>query len=209
MAAVNGLLGRKRGMTRVFGEGGKAVPVTVMEAGPCVVVQKKNLEKDGYRAVQLGFEALPSRKAKKLSKPLQGHFSTVKVSPQRSLAEFRCEGEDLELGAEIKIDLFKPGDRVKVIGVSKGKGFAGGIKRWHFSGQGASHGAKIHRKPASAGATDPAHVFKGKHSPGRMGNCRVTVKGLTVVETIPERNLLLVQGSVPGANGSLLRIEKM
>lgn len=224
MGKISGLLGRKIGMTTIFTQEGHQVPVTAIEAGPCSIVQIKMKTSDGYDAVQLGFEDYPpghekvggsiprgragNRAKGRPNRPFLGHFSKNSLKPKRNLAEFKfAPGAELKVGEEIQVDIFKVGEKIKVAGVSKGKGFAGVMKRHHFSGQGASHGAKIHRKPASAGATDPARVFKGKRGPGQMGNERVTVRGLKVVEVDTGRNLLLVQGSVPGANGGLLRIE--
>lgn len=223
---VNGLLGRKVGMTSVFTEAGNAVPVTVIEVGPCSVVQRKTVEKDGYDAVQLGYlELKTARKDTKVargesghrgraeaSKPVRGHFEkNGGATPTRHLAEFQLSGEGDEpaAGSTVTADaLFKIGDAVKVQGLSKGRGFAGAMKRHNFQGQGASHGAKIHRKPASGGATDPARTFPGSRRPGRMGNAKVTQPGLKVVDIDANRNLLLVKGSVPGAPGGLIRIEK-
>jgi len=224
MGKVSGLLGRKVGMTTIFTEEGKQIPVTVIQAGPCAVVQIKNRETDGYEAVQLGFERYPERRVHtgggiprgkpghrakgKPTAPLAGHFKKHGLPPMKHLAEFAyAHGAELQVGEEITVDIFKPGDKVKVAGTSKGRGFSGVMRRHNFSGQGASHGAKIHRKPASVGATDPARVFKGKRMPGHYGNARVTVKGLKVVDVDVQRNLLLVQGAVPGARGGLLRIE--
>jgi len=213
-------------MTSIFTEEGNAVPVTVIECGPCVVVQQKTVERDGYEAVQLGYLQLKTpRKDNKVtsvdnghrgrseaSKPLRGHYAkNGGVAPMRHLAEFgfSAEGDDLVPGVSLTVDvLFKAGDDVKVQGTTKGRGFAGAMKRHNFKGQGASHGSKIHRKPASGGATDPARTFPGSRRPGRMGGDHVTQLGLKIVEIDAGRNLLLVKGAVPGANGGLLRIEK-
>lgn len=226
MATVNGLLGRKVGMTQIFTEQGKVVPVTVLEVGPCSVVQRKTAEKDGYEAVQLGYLELktPRKEGKvargdaghrgrgEANKPIAGHFEkNGGAKPTRHLAEFRLEteGEEPAAGASLSIaDIFAVGDDIKVQGKSKGRGFAGAMKRHNFKGQSASHGQKIHRKPASNGATDPARVFPGARRPGRMGNETVTQLGLKVVEIDTERNLLVVKGAVPGAPGGLLRITK-
>jgi len=199
-----GLLGKKIGMTRVFDENGRAVAVTVLQAGPCVVVQRRTAERDGYEAIQVGFEELPLRKA---NMPITGHFKAHGCNPMRYLREFRLdEGEDYQEGQQLTVEIFEQGQKVDVVGWSKGRGFAGVIKRHGFHGGPASHGSKVHRAPMSAGATDAARVFKGKKSPGHMGNARVTAKGLTVVGVDPERNLLLVKGSVPGARGSMVII---
>lgn len=221
--AVNGLLGKKIGMTTVFGAEGQALPVTVLEVGPCTVVQLKTRERDGYEAAQLAFDPMPPstrrgdtsprgrpghRGRGELGKPLRGHFEKAGVQPHRRLAEFALrQGEEVAVGAQVTVEMFKAGDRVKVCGTSKGRGFQGVIKRWHFSGQSDSHGQKIHRKPASQGATDAARVFKGSRRPGRMGNRTATVRSLSVVNVIPERNLLLVKGAVPGPTGAVVRIE--
>lgn len=226
MPSVNGLLGRKVGMTSIFTEEGNAIPVTVIECGPCAVVQRKTTEKDGYEAVQLGYleKKTPRKDAKVLrgdsghrgrgeaSKPVRGHFEkNGGANPTRVLAEFRleAEGEEPAAGSTLTVDgLFAAGDKVKVRGVSKGRGFAGVMKRHGFAGQSASHGSKIHRKAASNGATDPARVFPGVRRPGRMGAVNVTQPGLQIVEVDTARNLLLVKGAVPGAPGGVLRIEK-
>jgi large subunit ribosomal protein L3 len=226
MATVNGLLGRKVGMTQVFTAEGKVVPVTIIEVGPCAVVQRKTEEKDGYNAVQLGYvEKKAARKETKIkrgdtghrgkgeaSKPVAGHFAkNGGATPTRFLGEFRlgAEGEEPNGGASLSVaDVFAVGDDIKVQGKSKGRGFAGAMKRHGFKGQGASHGSKIHRKPASNGATDPARTFPGARRPGRMGNETVMQLGLSVVEIDAERNLLIVKGAVPGAPGGLLKIFK-
>ncbi len=198
------ILGKKIGMTRVFAEDGREVPVTVVEAGPCTVIQRKTTEKDGYEAVQVGFG---DRKRSRTNSPLSGHFESRGISPKQHLAEFRVSAEDTyEVGQEISVDVFGEGDVVQVTGTSKGKGFAGVMKRYGFKGGPASHGSKVHRSPMSGGATDAARVFKGTRRPGQMGNERVTTRGLTVVDTDPEKNLLVLKGSVPGGSGGLLII---
>lgn len=200
------ILGKKIGMTRVFDEQGRMVPVTVIEAGPCVVVQRKTQATDGYEAIQMGFG---DRKRQRLNQPELGHFQSKNVEPKRYLREFRVPADQaLNTGDEIRVEQFSKGDMVVVQGRSKGKGFAGGMKRHNFVGGPMEHGAsKIHRKPMSAGATDAARVFPGKRSPGHMGDAIVTQKGLTVVEVDAERNLMLIRGAVPGANGGLLLIK--
>jgi large subunit ribosomal protein L3 len=199
------ILGKKIGMTRIFDEQGMIVPVTVIEAGPCVIVQRKTKATDGYEAIQMGFE---DRKRERLNQPQLGHFQSHNVAPKRYLREFQVGAEqEASVGDEIRVEAFSKGDQVIVQGRSKGKGFAGGMKRHHFVGGPGGHGhSKIHRKPMSAGATDAARVFPGKRGPGHMGDATVTQKGLTVVEVDAERNLLLVRGTVPGANGGLLAI---
>jgi len=201
-----GILGRKHGMTQIFDEKGEVIPVTVIEAGPCVVVQKKTTETDGYNAIQVGFGDV---KEKRLTKPLIGHFKKAGVPFKRYLREFRLDDvSGYEVGSEIKVDIFKPGDRVDVTGISKGKGFAGVVKRYGASRGPMSHGSKYHRRVGSMGATtDPGRTFKGKIMPGHMGHKRVTIQDLEVVKVDPELNLLLVKGSVPGPKGSLLIIK--
>jgi large subunit ribosomal protein L3 len=224
MSTINGLLGRKVGMTTVFDEAGQAIPVTVLECGPCTIVQRKTVESDGYEAVQVGYlEKKEARRDNKVArgesgrrgrgeanKPEAGHFAKHGARPTRVLAEFalKGEGELPEAGVAITVDgMFKAGDAIQVQGRTKGRGFAGVMKRHNFKGQGASHGSKIHRSPASNGATDPARTFPGARRPGRFGNDNVTQKGLRVVEIDAQRNLLIVKGAVPGAPGGVLRIE--
>ncbi|KHO63431.1 MULTISPECIES: 50S ribosomal protein L3 [Thermoanaerobacter] len=201
-----GILGRKHGMTQIFNEKGEVIPVTVIEAGPCVVVQKKTVEADGYNAIQVGFGDV---KEKRLTKPLIGHFKKAGVPFKRYLREFRLDDiSGYEVGSEIKVDIFKPGDKVDVTGISKGKGFAGVVKRYGANRGPMSHGSKYHRRVGSMGATtDPGRTFKGKIMPGHMGHERVTIQNLEVVKVDPELNLLLVKGSVPGPKGSLLIIK--
>ena len=198
------IIGRKVGMTQIFKDN-KAIPVTVIKAGPCVVVQKKTVETDGYNALQLGFEEIPERK---VNKPLLGHFKKFGVKPFRILKEFRVENVDeFEIGQEINVSMFKEGDVVDVTGWSKGRGFAGAMKRWGFRGGPKSHGSKFHRQLGSVGQhTEPAKIWKGKKMPGRYGNERVTIRNLEVVEVDTENNLLVVRGGVPGARGGLLLI---
>lgn len=205
--AVQAILGRKVGMTQIFDETGRAIPVSVIEAGPCVVTQVKTPEKDGYVAVQLGFGEISP---KRVNKPMKGHFKEAKVAPKRYLREVPVDDiGGIGVGAEIKVaDVFKPGDKVKVTSTSKGRGFQGVVKRHHFHGGPRSHGSMIHRKPQSSGATDAARTFKGVKKPGHMGAERVTQKGLRVMRVDAERNLLLVRGAVPGANGGLVYIAR-
>jgi len=199
------ILGKKIGMTQIFDEEGKAIPVTVIESKPCVVVQKKNLETDGYNAIQVGFGDV---KEKRVGKPIKGHFKKAQLKPMKYLREFRLDNIDnYKVGQEINVDTFKPGDRVDVTGISKGKGFAGSVKRWHFNRGPMGHGSMYHRRPGSLGATDPARVFKGRKLPGRMGGERVTVQNLEVIKVYPDRNLMLVKGAVPGTKNSLLLIK--
>jgi large subunit ribosomal protein L3 len=205
-----GLIGKKVGMTQLFDESGKAVPVTVIEAGPCPVVQRKTAGGDGYEAVQLGFR--PQVKAKGVTKPVKGHFEKAGVAPHKYLREFRLEssgGTEYGVGQILTVTLFQVGEKVRVKGVTKGKGFQGGVKRWGYLGGPETHGSMFHRAPGSIGASSfPSRVFKGHHMPGRMGGDTTSVKGLKVVKIIPERNLLLVRGAVPGPAGGLLTIVK-
>lgn len=202
------ILGMKVGMTQIYGDNGVIIPVTVIKAGPCVVVQKKTKEVDGYEAIKVGFGEISEKKLRKVSKPCAGQFEKRKVAPQRYLREFRLEDvASYEVGSEIKVDTFKVGERVDVVGTSKGKGFQGGMKRHNFGGGGNSHGSMSHRVPASSGATDAARVFPGTRKPGHMGNVRVTTQGLTVVGVDVEQNILLVKGSIPGPNNGLVTVK--
>ena len=199
------IVGRKLGMTQVFTEDGRCVPVTVIQAGPCVVVQKKLVETDGYEAIQVGFEPIPEHK---VNLPLRGHFARAKVGPFRYLRELRVENaKDYQVGQELRVDMFRPGESVDVTGTSRGHGFAGGIKRHGFQRGPMSHGSKYHRRPGALAAKGPARVFKGRRLPGRMGGDRVTVQNLEVIRVDPERNLLLVKGSVPGIRRSLVTVK--
>lgn len=205
-----GLLGKKVGMTQLFNESGVAVSVTIIEAGPCPVVQQRTISTNGYEAIQIGYQA--ERKAKKVTKPLKGHFDKAKVAPQKYLREFRLEPLEISkyaVGQMLTVGLFEPGEKVRVAGVTKGKGFQGGVKRWGYRGGPATHGSMFHRAPGSIGASSfPSRVFRGHHMPGRMGADMMTVKGLKVVKVIPEQNLLLVSGAVPGPAGGLVTICK-
>ena len=203
---LNGLLGRKLGMTRIFTEDGRWEEVTLLQAGPCIVVQRKTKENDGYDAVQVGFEALKESRCKK---PLRGHFGKAGVDPKRILREFRVEVDsELKPGDEVRTDIFKAGDRVDVSGTSKGKGFAGVIKRYGFKGGPGSHGSNLHRAPGSIGqSADPSKVYKGKRLPGHMGSLRITTQNLEVLDVDPDKDLLVVRGAVPGANGGLVVVK--
>lgn len=218
---MKAILGKKIGMTQVYDESGNIVPVTVIEAGPCVVVQKRTKENDGYEAIQVGFGKI---RAGLVNKPRAGHFKRAGLESQRYLREFRVESSAAyEIGQQITADIFESGDLVDVIGTSKGKGFQGGMKRHNFGGGGNSHGSMSHRVPASSGATDAARVFPGTLKPGHMGSARVTAQGLTIVrvesseglaasqtgassEQKPVMNVLLIKGSVPGPNQGLVSI---
>lgn len=198
------IIARKVGMTRLWKDD-KVVPVTVLKAGPCIVVHKKTLEKDGYNAVQLGFEEVSE---KKLTKPMLGVFKKANVKPMRVLKEFRVDNVDqYSVGQEITVAIFQEGDKIDITGWSKGRGFSGAMKRWNFQGGPRAHGAKFHRELGSVGQhTEPARIFKGKRMPGRYGNERVTILNSEVVKIDVENNLLAVKGGVPGARGSLVLI---
>jgi large subunit ribosomal protein L3 len=206
--SVQGIIGRKVGMTQVFAEDGKAIPATVIVAGPCVVVQRRTEQKDGYSAVQLGL--VEARKTKRVSKAMQGHFAKAALPPCRVLRELRVEaGSETKGGDKISVDLFAPGDSVRITGVSKGKGFQGVIKRHHFRGGAATHGSMFHRAPGSIGASAyPSRVMKGMRAAGHMGAERVTVRNVKVVRVDAENNLLVVRGAVPGASGGYVVIRK-
>jgi large subunit ribosomal protein L3 len=204
MAEVKGILGRKIGMTQVFDEAGRAVPVTVVEAGPCRVAQVKTPETDGYSAVQLAFG-----EARRTTKPLAGHLAKWSAQGAKHLVELRLDDTSgYEPGAEIRADIFEAGELVDVVGVTKGKGFAGGMKRHNFRGLSASHGTeRKHRSPGSIGAcATPARVFKGTRMAGHLGHVRVTTLNLKVIKADPERNLLLIRGAVPGPKGGLVMV---
>jgi large subunit ribosomal protein L3 len=205
-AIKQGLIARKRGMTQVFGEDGTSIPVTVLEAGPCTVVQVKTQASDGYDALQIGFEP----KRKNVGKPMAGHFKKAGVGAVRVLREVRLESVDgYQVGQTLTVDLFKPGELVDVTGLRKGRGFQGGIKRHGWTGGEATHGSMFHRAPGSIGASsDPSRVFPGHRLPGRMGPERVTTLHLEVVRVLPEQHLLAVRGAVPGATGGLLLVRK-
>lgn len=199
------LLGKKLGMTQIFNAEGKIVPVTVIGAGPCVIAQVKTIEKDGYQAVQIGFGDI---KPVNVNKPLAGHCKANGISPVRWFKEVKIEDpESYKSGQSLAVDIFNAGEKIDISGTSKGKGFAGTIKRWNDRRGPMSHGSKCHRRPATTGAKGPARVFKGKHSPGRMGGDKITVQNLEIVRVDTERNLLLVKGAVPGPKNGLLVIK--
>jgi large subunit ribosomal protein L3 len=204
---IQGILGKKLGMTQIFAADGRRIPVTVVEAGPCVVLQKKVAETDGYDAVQVGFGA---KSAQRSNKPMMGHFRAAGKGAFAHLREFKTDDvEQYNVGDEVTCEIFEAGDLVDVTGTSKGKGFQGVIKRWGFSGGRASHGSKFHRGTGAIGmSADPARVFKGKKMAGQMGNESVTVQRLEIVEVRPEQNLLLVYGAVPGAKNSVVMLRK-
>lgn len=204
---ISGLLGKKVGMTRLFTEDGRWVEVTVLEAGPCSVIQRKTEETDGYSAVQLGFDDIKESRCKK---PAAGHFAKAGVTPKRTLKEVRVSNDtDVKTGDEIKADIFAIGDRVDIVGTSKGRGFAGAIKRHGFAGGPGGHGSHFHRAPGSIGqSADPAKVYKNKRMPGHFGSSKITIQNLEVMNVDSDRNLLIVRGSVPGANGGLVMVNK-
>ena len=193
------IIGKKIGMTQIFDENGKVVPVTVVEAGPCVVVQKKTSDNDGYEAIQVGFEEI---REKLVNKPRKGHFAKAGTTLRRTLKEFRLEDiSQYEVGQEIKADVFEIGDKVDVSAVSKGKGFQGCIKRWNQHTGDMTHGSKFKRAPGSMGASSsPSKVFKNKRMPGHMGSVNTTVLNLEIVKVIAEKNLILIKGGIPGPN---------
>jgi large subunit ribosomal protein L3 len=205
--SVKGILGRKVGMTQIFDDEGKVVPVTVIAVEPSVISQVKTVDNDGYSAAQIAFEEC---NVNRLNRPEQGHLASAGVQPRRYLKEYGIQdGASVAVGDTVSADtLFTVGEKIVVVGVSKGKGFAGVVKRFHFHGADMTHGSMIHRKPQSGGATDAARTFKGTRKPGRMGNEQVSQQGLRVVRIDAEKNIILVKGAVPGANGGLLSIEK-
>lgn len=204
---IDGILGKKLGMTQVFASDGTRIPVTIVEAGPCVVLQKKSESKDGYNALQLGFGP---KKTHRTNKPMMGHFKAAGKGAFYRLREVAAENiEEVNVGDEVRCDIFNDGDFVDVAGTSKGKGFQGVVKRWGFSGGRSSHGSQFHRRAGAIGASaDPARVFKGKKMAGQMGSERVTVQNLQIVEVRPEQNLILVRGAVPGAKNDVVLIRR-
>lgn len=202
-----GLIGKKVGMTQIFDEQGKVIPVTVIEAGPCTVVQVKTVENDGYQAIQLGFGEV---KEHKVTKPVKGHYTKVNLTPKKHLREFRVDSlENVKVGDELKADIFAAGDKLDIQGTSKGKGFQGVIKRHGQSRGPMGHGSMYHRRPGSMGSTStPGRVFKGKRLPGHMGANTITIQNLEVVAVDLDKNVILVKGSVPGVNGAILKIRQ-
>ena len=201
-----GLIGKKLGMTQIFDEQGKVIPVTVIEAGPCVVAQVKTVETDGYNAIQLGFGDV---KESKINKPEKGHFAKSKLTPKKHLREFRLDSvENINVGDELKADTFTAGDQLDIQGTSKGKGFQGVIKRHGQSRGPMGHGSMYNRRPGSMGPTStPGRVFKGKKLPGHMGSQTITIQNLEVVRVDLDKNVILVKGSVPGAKGAILKLK--
>lgn len=203
---LQGMIGKKIGMTQIFDDNSVLVVGTMIQAGPCYVVAKKTEDKDGYGAYQLGFEEM---KPQRVNKPMAGNFKKAKVPPVKHLREFRGDLDDYQTGDVVKVDIFEQGEVLDVTGTSKGKGFAGTMKRYNFAGQPDSHGGMAHRRPGAIGqASYPAKVWKGFKMPGRMGGDRVTVRGLQVLQTDPENNIIIVKGSVPGPNGGTVILKR-
>jgi large subunit ribosomal protein L3 len=204
---LKGLIGRKLGMTHIYDESGRMVPVTVVQLGPCYIVQVRTPEKDGYSAAQIGFEPM---KPQRVNKPMRGVFKKAELEkPLRYLKEFEIIDGQAASGQEIRAEhVFSEGEKVKVTGISKGKGFAGVVRRYGFAGGPMTHGSMVHRRPLSSGATGPQRVFKGKPMPGRMGGDRVTVRNLTIVKILAEKNCVLIKGAVPGGRGSIVYVQK-
>jgi large subunit ribosomal protein L3 len=204
--AIEGIIGKKVGMTQVFAEDGALVPVTVIQAGPCLVVQKKTSEKDGYDAVQIGLVEKVSNR--RITSAMRGHFEKAGVQPVKTLAEVPYSG-DANIGDRVQVDIFKAGDSIDVVGQSKGKGFQGVVRRHGFGGGRATHGSMFHRAPGGIGGSSfPSRVWKNQHFPGHMGNQKVTARNLRVVKVDTDENLLLVRGSVPGPRGTYIFIRK-
>ena len=206
--AAQAIIGRKIGMTQVYADDGRAVPVTVIEAGPCVVIQRKSKQKDGYSAIQVGL--VERRRTKRVTKAMKGHFDKAGIPPCRVLREFRVDdGAEVKVGDKVSVDMFAPGDAINVTGISKGKGFQGVVKRHHFRGGAATHGSMFHRAPGSIGASAfPSRVLKGMRGAGHMGQDQVTVRNLKVIRVDAEKNIMLVRGAVPGANDGYVVIRK-
>lgn len=204
---IQGIIGKKIGMTQIFTDDGLVVPVTVIKAGPCVVVQKKNGGENNTAKVQLGF--VEEKKIKNINKPMKGHFDKNKIPPAKVLKEFFSDDEEINVGDTVKLNIFKDSEKVSIVGTTKGKGFQGVVRRWNFKGGPTTHGSMFHRRPGSTGmCAYPGKVIKGKKLPGRMGGKKKNVKGLNIVKLDHENNLLLVRGAVPGFNGNYLYIYK-
>jgi large subunit ribosomal protein L3 len=202
---LKSIMGIKIGMTQIFDVNGKAIPVTVVQAEPNVVLQKKKAETDGYSAIQVGFRNI---REKLVNKPIMGIFNKAKLKPLKYIKEFSVNSvDDYEIGSEIKVDIYAAGEIVDVTGISKGKGFAGAVKRHHMARGSMGHGSKYHRRPGSLGAMGPARVFKGRKMPGHLGGERVTIQGLKIVQVYPEKNLILIKGAIPGPRKSLVVIK--
>ena len=204
---MKGLLGKKIGMTQIFTEEDKLIPVTVIEANECIVTQVKTPEKDGYSAIQIGYGNM---KEKAVRKPMKGHFDKAKVKYKKHLAEIRVDADhDFKVGQEIRADVFEIGEKADITGISKGKGFAGVIKRWGFSGGPGGHGSHFHRAPGAIGAcASPSRVFKGRKLPGQMGNKQITVQGLEIAGIDPDQNLIMIRGGIPGSTNGIVMIKE-
>ncbi len=204
---IQGLIGKKVGMTQIFDDDGRVLPVTVLKAGPCLVVQKKINDTNNSRKVQLGL--VEDKKVKRVNKPMMGHFQKANVPPTQVLKEFFIDDDSLNVGDTVKVDIFEEKEKINVVGTTKGKGFQGVVKRWNFGGGRATHGSMFHRRPGSTGmCAYPGKMIKGKKLPGRMGGKNKTVKGLQVVKVDTERNIILVKGAVPGFNDNYVFILK-
>lgn len=204
---IQGIIGKKIGMTQIFTDEGSVIPVTVIKAGPCLVVQKKEKENNPHTRIQLGL--VEENRVKHVNKPMAGHFNKASVPPTAILKEFEAEGSDLNVGDMVKLDIFSEKEKVVVTGTTKGKGFQGVMKRWGFGGGRATHGSMFHRRPGSIGmCAYPGKVMKGKKMPGHMGNKQKTIKGLKIVKIDLDKNILLVKGAVPGFNGNYIFICK-
>ncbi len=204
---ISGIIGKKLGMTQIFTDDGRVTPVTVIEAGPCAVVQKKTVPSDGYDAVQIGFLEIRESKA---NKPMTGHFKKAGTASYRHLREFHGDTSDMEPGSKVTVEIFARGDKVSVMGTSRGKGFQGVIVRHHFKGGRATHGSMFHREPGGIGSSAwPSRVWKNKRLPGHMGNGSVTTRGLEVVDIKAQDNILLVKGAVPGSPGGIVIVNKI
>jgi len=204
---IQGIIGKKVGMTQIFTDDGIVVPVTVIKAGPCLVVQKKIKENNPWMKVQLGF--VEEKKVKGINKPMKGHFDKAKIPAAKVLKEFFIDDDKIQVGETVKVDIFEENERVNIIGTTKGKGFQGVVKRWNFKGGRATHGSMFHRRPGSIGmCAYPGKVIKGKKLPGRMGGKQKTVKGINIVKVDVENNILVVKGAVPGFNGNYVYIQK-
>lgn len=204
---IQGIIGKKLGMTQIFTDEGQVVPVTVIKAGPCLVVQKKVKENNNHMKVQLGY--VDEKKVKNINKPQKGRFDKAQIPPTRILKEFFIDEDNFQVGDSVKVDIFAEKEWVNITGITKGKGFQGVMKRWHFGGGRATHGSMFHRRPGSIGnCAFPGKVFKGKKMPGQLGNAQVTIKGINVVKVDVENNILLVKGAVPGFNGNYVFIKK-
>ena len=204
---IQGLIGKKVGMTQIFDDDGRVLPVTVLKAGPCLVVQKKINDASNSKKVQLGL--VEDKKVKRVNKPMMGHFQKANVPPTHMLKEFFVDDDSLNVGDTVKVDIFEEKEKINVVGTTKGKGFQGVVKRWNFAGGRATHGSMFHRRPGSTGmCAYPGKVLKGKKMPGRMGGKNKTVKGLQVVKVDAERNIILVKGAVPGFNDNYVFILK-